>query len=259
MQLKMVSSGKSEITYVTTYYNEPDLLEFVLENFLTDFYSALIIVDDASQIHPAEPIVRKYEDKLPVTLLRVKDDLGFNSHGARNLAMQHVQTEWAYMTDIDIHTDVGASYDLWKAVQSSQLKQYFTFWRGHKQDFIGRCEEGYNDLCLRVSDFWESYGYDEEYTGIHYGDKMFLQRLNSYMVRTLLPNIIIDKRMKRKTISNAKVNITTYDNENNIMYHPIIKASELKKLNDFIGSRNENKDTWATKSVVNFEWEKIIG
>lgn len=254
----MESSGKSEITYVTTYYNEPDLLESVLENFLSDFYSAIIIVDDASQEYPAEPIVRKYIDKLPVTLLRAKDDLGFNSHGCRNLAMQHVNTEWAYLTDIDIYTDVNASHDLLDAVKCSELKQYFTFWRGIKQDYIGRCEEGYNDFCIRVKDFWESYGYDEEYTGIHYGDKMYQEKLNSYMVRTVLPNIVIDKRGARKTTMTTDVDITTYDNATGTMLHPYISKETIKQINDKVGYRNETRELWKTKSVVDFAWEKIF-
>lgn len=254
----MESNGNSDITYVTTYYNEPELLESLLENFVTEFFRKIIIVDDASQQYPAEPIVRKYAGYLPITLLRAKYDLGFNSHGCRNLAMQHVETEWAYLTDIDIHTDFNASFDLFNAVRCSELKQYFTFWRGLKQDYIGRCEEGYNDFCIRVKDFWESYGYDEEYTGIHYGDKIYQQKLNSYMVRTVLPNIIIDKRGSRKATMSTDVDITTYNNENGTMLHPYISNDTMKKINDKVGYRNETRELWSTKSVVDFEWEKII-
>jgi len=254
----MESNGNSDITYVTTYYNEPELLESLLENFVPEFFSNIIIVDDGSQQYPAEPIVRKNNRGMNITLLRVKDDLGFNSHGCRNLAMQHVKTGWAYLTDIDMYTDLNAAFDLYNAVQESSLKQYFTFWRGQKQDYIGRCEEGCNDFCIRVEDFWESYGYDEEYTGIHYGDKMYQEKLNSYMVRTLLPNIIIDQRGSRRSKMTTDVDITTYDNENRTMLHPYISDKTIKEINDRVGYRNETRELWPTKSVVDFEWEQII-
>jgi len=250
--------GHPDITYITTYYNEPEFLEELLENFDKDHFTSLLIVDDGSMKYPAEPIVRVYADDLPVSLYRVKEDIGFNSHGCRNLAAQESKTVWCYFTDIDMYMDQGVAYELFKATQTSTLKQYFTFWRNFKQDYIGRCEESINDFCIRRKDFLESYGYDEEYAGMHYGDKMFLEKLSTYMVKTLMPNVLIDKRGRRKSVMTNDVDKPTYDNENMIMYHPRIYKDELEVLNSIIGTRNETRSQWETKSFIDFEWEKLI-
>ena len=79
---------------------------------------------------------------------------------------------------------------------------------------------------------------------MHYGDKMFLEKLSTYMVKTLMPNILIDKRGRRKSVMTNDVDKPTYDNENMIMYHPRIYKDELEVLNSIIGTRNETRDQW---------------
>ena len=250
-------SGTSEITYVTTYYNDPTLLYALLENFNTETFSNIIIVDDGSQESPAEPVVQMFPD-LPVSLFRIKDDLGFNSHGARNLAMKHVKTEWALLTDIDMYYDEGICYDLKHNIQHASNKQYFNFWVNSKQDFIGRCQLTHNDFCIRVEDFWQSGGYDEEFVGMHYGDRIFVDRLNSYLKRTTMPNIVIDKRMGRNTIMTDKVEKTTYVDEGNKLLHPLINKDKLTRLLKIVGNRNENREQWQRNNIIQFEWEQLI-
>ena len=246
------------ITYITSYYNEPQLLRELLDSFNTDFFNALLIIDDGSEEYPAEPIVKPYADKLPVSLYRVTEDLGFNSHGCRNLGAQQAETEWCYFTDMDMHIDEGASHDLKTATETSVLKQYFTFWRSFKQDYIGRCEESINDFCIRREHFLESYGYDEEYTGWHYGDKMFLEKLSTFMIKSLMPNVLIDKRGKRESVMTNDVDKTVYDNEKMVMYHPKIMKHDLAVINTIIGTRNENRKDWHTKSFIDFHWERLL-
>ena len=247
----------AKITYVTTYYNEPELLYDLLDNFNTHMFSHLIIVDDGSQETPAEPIVRMFPD-LPVSLFRVKEDLGFNSHGCRNLAMKHVKTNWALLTDIDMHYDEGISWNLLQTVWTAQKKQYFNFWVNSKQDFIGRCQMTHNDFCIRVDDFWESGGYDEEFVGIHFGDRIFVDRLNTYLKRTTMPNIVIDKRMGRNTIMTDEVDKTTYVVEGNKLLHPKVDKGELNKLIEVVGNRNENREQWQRDNIIQFDWEQVL-
>ena len=253
----MDETGEFEITYVTTYYNEPKLLYDLLDNFNTSTFEHLIIVDDGSQDKPAEPVVRMFPG-LPVSLFRVKEDLGFNSHGCRNLAMKHVKTGWALLTDIDMYYDASITWDLGEAVYFSDQKQYFNFWVNSKQDFIGRCQMTHNDFCIRVDDFWESGGYDEEFTGMHFGDRIFVDRLNSYLKRTTMPNIVIDKRMGRNTIMTDKVDKTTYVDEGNKLLHPKIDKDRLNKLIEVVGNRNENREQWQRDNIIQFDWEQVI-
>lgn len=253
----MAVSGTSNITYVTTYYNEPKLLYKLLDSFDTNTFSKIIIVDDGSLESPAEPVAAIFSD-LPISLYRVKEDLGFNSHGARNLAMKHVDTEWALLTDIDMFYDEGICRDLRTVVQAAFPRQYFNFWVNSKQDFIGRCELTHNDFCIRPEDFWISGGYDEEFVGLHFGDRLFTDRLNSFMSRTTMPNIVIDSRMGRQTIMSDKVEKTTYIEEGNKLLHPLLDKKRLNTLVEVVGQRNENREQWQRDNIINFEWEQVI-
>ena len=248
-------TGRSEITYVTTYYNEPKLLWELLESFDNDTFSKIVIVDDGSKIHPAEPIVRMFSD-LPITLLRIKEDLGFNSHGARNLGMKHVDTEWAIITDIDMYFDAGICNRISQVTQTAPPNMYFNFWISHKQDFIGRCEMSHNDICIRPSEFWVSGGYDEEFVGRHWGDRQLMDRVNSYLTRATIPNILIDRRLARKCIMTDDVSITTYTDA--VLYHPRMPKKEMAKITELVGKRNENRELWVRDSIINYEWEQVI-
>ena len=90
------------LTIITTYYNE----KIFLEEFVRDFKQhksiypdlKLIIVDDGSQTNPAKDIVVQEPD---IQLFTVLEDLGFNSHGARNLGVEVTKTEWNLLIDVD--------------------------------------------------------------------------------------------------------------------------------------------------------------
>ena len=252
----MASIINKGITYCTTYYNEPELLYDLLEQFHTEIFERIIIVDDGSEEKPALPIVKMFP-RLPITLLRIKKDLGFNSHGARNLAMRHTETEWALLTDIDMYYDASIAGDIQEEANNNGKGNYYNFWVNSKQDYIGRCEMTHNDFLIRTEDFWVSGGYDEEFTGIHYGDRIFVERLNTYLKRTTMPNIVIDKRMGRKTIMTDTVDKTTYDNKNHLILHPLLDETRLKRLTDAVSYRNERRELWQRDNILQFDWELI--
>ena len=85
---------------IHTYYNEESFLIKRLEkySYCEDYYNKIIIIDDAS-IKPAEPIIKDYN--LNIDLYNVLYDIGFNSHGCRNLGMDKTDCEWNLLIDID--------------------------------------------------------------------------------------------------------------------------------------------------------------
>lgn len=84
------------ITIITTYYNNKQNMF----DFLVDFMSlperfSLIIVDDGSQQFPITDVLKMFGNDLErCKVYRVPIDLGFNSHGCRNLGMTLSETEW---------------------------------------------------------------------------------------------------------------------------------------------------------------------
>ena len=117
------------ITLVTTYYNEPEHLKKYIETsryfIQNSLIKRLIVVDDGSQKIPAKDVIIKQDN---ISLFVVDEDLGFNSHGARNLAAKHVKTDWIFFADIDVD------------IPKNTLDKYILFfYKWKKKKTISKC------------------------------------------------------------------------------------------------------------------------
>jgi len=237
------------ITLITTYFEDPHRLDFFIENnFNEDFFSELIIVDDGSEEYPAYNIAKQHP-KVPLKLFKIKEDMGFNSHGARNLAMKHVKSDWALLTDIDRASFNNLSIILKRYIDSSKGNEYFN-WATNKGHHT------VNDFCIKVKDFWISGGYDEEFSGRHYGDRLFIDRLNKYLTRTTIPYPVKVTRDARKWVK-AETDITMYPDDKTMVL-PYWDLDEKKKIVDTVTMRNNNPDTWQRDNIIQFDWERLI-
>lgn len=237
------------ITLVTTYFEDPyRLKDYIEKQFNEEYFSELIIVDDGSPRQPAEPIVKNYPEK-NIKLFRVKEDIGFNSHGARNLAMKHVETEWAYMTDIDRDLIGQFAPVIDRYVRSAEPNEYFN-------TLLGRTQVTHNDYCVRTESWWKSGGYDEEFVNWHVGDRIFVERLNSYLSPTTIPVVVMPTRNARKVIYSDN-GITTYPDDETLI-HPTYSEERKARLYDIVENRNKNPDTWVRENIINFEWERLV-
>jgi len=239
------------ITLITTYFEDPYRLKNYLENeFNEDIFDQFIIIDDGSPNTPAEPICRMYPEK-NLKLFRVKEDIGFNSHGARNLAMKHVETEWALMIDIDRKGIREVAPVLERYVKSAEENEYFNF------IIEDTGETTHNDYCVKTDSWWRSGGYDEEFVNWHFGDRLFIDRLNSYLKPTTIPFKINLTRAARTTRFREDCGKTTYPDDNTII-HPILDENTRKNLIDKVGYRNDNPELWIRDNIIQFEWERLI-
>lgn len=240
------------ITLITTYFEDPRRLrDFIEKEFNETHYSELIIVDDGSPLQPALPIVLEYPEK-NIRLFRVKNDIGFNSHGARNLAMKHVETEWAYMTDIDREGVGKYAPVLWRYVTSAHPNEYFNFLLGHPR----HQQITHNDYCVKKEDWWKSGGYDEEFVNWHFGDRIFIDRLNSYLTPTTIHVSMKPTRKSRKWVE-TDTTITYYPNDETVV-HPSYSEEYKENLINIVKQRNDNPDTWIRDNILQFEWEQLI-
>ena len=239
------------ITIITTYFEDPYRLKHYIETeFNEDIFDEFIVVDDGSPNNPAEPICRMYPEK-NIRLFKVTEDIGFNSHGSRNLAMKHVQTEWAMMIDIDRKGINELSPVLDRYVRSASENEYFIF----TIDETG--ETTHNDYCVRTESWWVSGGYDEEFVNMHFGDRLFIDRLNTYMKPTTIP-FTIGRTRKARKFSYSDIGITMYPNDDEVV-HPIVDNERKQYLIDKVGMRNDNPNLWRNDNrIINFEWEQIL-
>ena len=232
----------NEITVITTYYNNEDLLRKFIENFLLIEDIKLIIVDDGSMIHPAIDTVKDFPADR-ISLYRIKKDLGFNSHGARNLGYTVSVTDWNIFIDID--------YNLLDIVDDIKKLQYANLNENSVYYF------NLNTFLIHKETYGSGKGYDEEFVNIHYGDRFFIEYLRDNF-KSIYFNKIKPIRLDRKCIFSNEHKITTYDDEKRIFYQPITDVTNsIEDVKAMVRKRYREYD-FSNKHILNFEWEKLI-
>lgn len=172
------------LTYITTVYNDEQYLSHVQEMLAEckDDRLKVIIVDDYSD-RSIEPIIEAWNDPR-VSLFRVTEDKGFNSHGARNLAMQHTTTEWNLLVDIDYKV-VGIQ-SIIDQIANNELEPTTPHFLGVMHTYDDKLpyvrdtapsRASINDFLVTKTLFWKAKGYDAEFIGFHFGDRTFIERM----------------------------------------------------------------------------------
>jgi glycosyltransferase involved in cell wall biosynthesis len=166
------------VTIVMPYYENPKMLRLQLHEWrmfrpAENMVLQAIVVDDGSPRNPAEPVIREYGNVgFQIRLFRIVPNIPWNQDGARNLAMMHVNTEWALLTDMDhmlSRLEVGKMLDFvsHKAVQGCYYMPDRVDWDG-KQNHPHA-----NSYIMRKDDFWTMGGYDEDFAGAYGSDGNF--------------------------------------------------------------------------------------
>lgn len=234
-------TNKNDITIITPYYNNKDLLERFITSFFEIEDCKLIIVDDGSMIYPAIDVVKKFNDLKRISLYRIKKDLGFNSHGARNLGMSVSTTDWNLLTDSDIDPLVyNIESFFYQDIKENEVYS-FTI----------------NSLLIHKNTFFSCKGYDEEFVNFHFGDRLFLNYLEKnflYIKRKTNVNKM-RKAWKVVNIDNTGNNITVYDEETKTMYQP----RPFNHPDNILMVKNRYfRKNFSNKKILNFEWEQLL-
>lgn len=232
----------NKLSLVQTYYNEPDLLQKCIDrwnNFSADLH--IILIDDGSKTYPAIDIIsqNKIRDNIKFSLYAVDEDIGFNSHGCRNLGAQVAETQWIIFLDIDYTIQPG---DMSKLVNEYNL---ISPWYNFQARYYKTPNNTYtplNQFLIQKDFYLKSGGYDESYTNWHYGDRQFLDKLTQLSPPDLLEMTITCHRGARKTIINNDLSGPIYDNENMIMYSPRLDYFKIKQID----------------TKINFNWTKLL-
>lgn len=166
----MPSDEPRLVTLAMAVYGQPKMLDVWFDTLRT--YSnamldmmELIIVDDCGD--PAAEIPDDICLLLPSRLFRVTEDIPWNQPGARNLALEHADTELILFVDPDMvfpmdmmRRMLSRGLDLKsKHVIRYQLKHR----TGHAPGYITDLSP--NTWFLHVEDFKSIGGYDEDYAG----------------------------------------------------------------------------------------------
>lgn len=165
------------VTVCFAYYDNPSMLEKHIDEW-RKFYTAVIVVDDASPNYPAVDILNKYclEN---VKLYRVLKNIPWNQNGARNLAMQQCTTEWALMLDMD---HLLTEKECAKMQQMEKRAGHYYVPRRVWPDGVEHRLHP-NSFLLEKEKFWQCGGYDEDFCGYYGSDKVFRLALDTVAQR----------------------------------------------------------------------------
>jgi len=229
------------------YYENPQMLQRQVENWnryageLRDNVRVLLI-DDGSQKHPAEPIFRHC--KIPKKLYRVKEDIPWNQHGARNLGAQRACTVpenyWLYMSDMDVILTPEAAFDLFS--RELDPRHYYTFERTYLPDCTVR-KTHCNTFLVKHNVFWATGGYDEDYCGTYGGDGPFLRQLNVLAPEEHLYDVLLFG-VERDVISDANTDLPRKEGKFGDAYRK--KFDEKRRTGDE-----------RARNPIRFEWEEV--
>lgn len=244
-----------------TYYNEPKWLKYwyVLVKHLNDTGCdvRLNVADDGSMRQPAEEFFNKHAPTDSMRLFRVIDDIGFNSHGARNLLMKQTETDW------NLNSDIDRRYPHETLIKASRGDLEFD--KGNYYaltEMIRASPDGYsvNDYIVHRKDFWKTGGYDEEFVNIHWGDRLLLANLQQFARRVCRDDLFVKYARKSREVIWADVKTTQYPDDFTLI-HPNDRWPDRDfrtNLRLMVQARNKTKEGRESKKIINFDWKQVF-
>ncbi len=249
----------NELSIIFPYYRNVSMLARQIEEW--NKYPPVIkviCIDDGSP-EPALPIIMNDTwlipgDEQSIFLYRIQKDVPWNRGGARNLGAHVATTEWIIQADIDHVLPADAAAKLLEFTPNPKRWYRFPRWR------IGRADEtrlkdaipkdaDYGPVHPHVDSYlvtrkayWQTGGYDEDYSGHLGGGGAFLRRLENTQEVAMLPAPIRLEVYTRNAIPDA--NVTTLSRDTT-------KSGELRRQK----ARNGN-DT--PKNPLRFEWKREL-
>lgn len=249
------------ISINTTYYNEPHFLKWWYATIIrleeAGFPFIFNVGDDGSMREPAIKFFEKNPPTANMRLFRVKEDIGFNSHGTRNLLMKQTTTDWNLMTDIDRRFPDKTLRLIFKNEQNLSKKNYYCFWE-KIQSSPDRFSV--NEYLVHREPFWKTGGYDEEFVNIHFGDRYFLDTLRLFAKRKKVDFWHVKYVRGARDVTWTDVPFTIYPDDKTLI-HPIGVWGDQEKrfaLKKFVQERNKTHEGRMSKKVINFEWERVF-
>lgn len=225
----------------TTYYNNPvNILNF-LDNHYYYFDEILIVDDGSSDIYNIEEFVNPNKK---IRLFRVEKDLGFNSHGCRNLIMKEAKNEFVVLLDSD--RKLHNVERLIKYVNENDLRKD-TLYRfiAHRDKLGSGIHRSVNDFLISKTHFFSVGGYDEEYVGVRAGDRDFFKQLENTGYEEVIDDVNLILTRGPSVSDKNKKNVVS----------PFDRKQRPKKARQIIEKRHHTIEP--DKKIIRFKWKEI--
>lgn len=252
----------NKLTLIYPYYNSAGILQKQLDGWNSlplELLSnlAVILVDDGSPVFPALSVIQRQESiKFELRLYRVKVDIPWNQHGARNLGAKMAKNEWLFMSDIDHQLPEESIRGLMARKLNPEC--YYTLQRvtavkkedGNLKydlmtDAFGKPKPHPNTFLVTKEVFWKTGGYDEDYCGVYGGDGPFMRWLNKAAEKKHFEDLILI-RWTRDLIPDA-----SQPPEYREKYRALYRTKFEKK-------GGGGKNLQFPKDPIRFPWERLI-
>lgn len=257
-----------KLSLVMPYYDNPRMLfrQYLIwrDEWAEEWKdeTEVVIVDDGSPNHPAATVERPAG--LPILrIFRVKADIPWHQHGARNLGAHVARASWLLMTDMDhvIPPDT-MRFCLTLANGPSRSDIVRTFgrrdapasepWRADHVSTMaktvrpdGSLKPHVNSFLLTKETYWRAGGYDEDYCGTYGTDSEFRRRLYATAIENHFPHMPII-RVSREVIPDAStVGLARKEG----------RAPGAKRA---IRERKAAAGRADVISTLQFEWERVV-
>jgi hypothetical protein len=238
-----------DLQVIYPYYDNPKMLEIhtnMWRSYPVKIWRNLkiILVDDGSQKYPLEQQLAKVPRLVNLDAYRIKQNIPWNQNGAHNLGMSRANEGWCLSTDID-HV---LPYETLKHIRETELDEntYYTFGRRQQgQPEQKDYKRHPNSWLLTRNTYWESGGYDEDFSGWYGSDSVFRRALDEVAKRLeFLEDDAWLYVYDENDVSDA--NTTEFGRKDSKYYSP---------RNPDLASKRRN---WVkAENPLRFDWEQI--
>jgi hypothetical protein len=256
----------NKITFSMTYYGQVDRLQYQLDFFdklpakTKQDVSLQIVNDGYNDGGVFESLLELYKDRLDLKGYKITADIGFNSHGARNLLMMESETHWNMLMDIDVYMEPTMVTAMVRNPLKEENIYVFKVAFDHPDDpedydhvdpkkilkFISHP----NTWLITKPAFWSGGGYDIEFTGMRHGDAEFFLSLD----RDKYDHVVFHPDDKVE----HEVHVRNPNRNRSYLNQATEHVKNLGRTVDFVKKRNEDKDRKHKKRLICFPWKRVL-
>lgn len=233
------------LSLIISYYEAPEMLKEQIKHW--EEYPPnvrIIVVDDHSIKHSAEPILIEYAGNVScqVQLYRINQDIYQNTFGARNLGFHVVgEGEWVWNLDVD-HV---VPFESIQAFLDMQMSCKGCYYLPAREEVLSNVPKTVTKEIQRHSDtfiltretFWKTGGYDEDLIGYYFNGAAtkFRQTLKS-----IAKGVTVNHGVKT-------------------LFYPAGIIGDASPINSmekkrYLGIQHPNKKP----SVLQFQWDRLL-